>query len=85
MCKKIVMAATGLCLVLGLFFGRDAASYVGTSVGWVKTAVKDNVPPRARMVGTPAQPIRDWTRERMAVRRLAKGSAAETDTETGDA
>ncbi|MDZ4784094.1 MAG: hypothetical protein SGJ19_27920 [Planctomycetia bacterium] len=45
MCKKIVMAATGLCLVLGLFFGRDAASYVGTSVGWVKTAVKDNVPP----------------------------------------
>ncbi len=45
MCKKIAMAATGLCLVLGLFFGRDAASYVGTSVGWVKTAVKDSVPP----------------------------------------
>jgi UDP-3-O-[3-hydroxymyristoyl] glucosamine N-acyltransferase len=46
--------------------------------------VKDNVPPRARMVGTPAQPIRDWTRERMAVRRLAKGAAAETDAERGD-
>jgi hypothetical protein len=29
------------------------------------------------MVGTPAQPIRDWTRERMAVRRLAKGRAAD--------
>lgn len=45
MCKKIVMAATGLCLVLGLFFGRDAASYVGTSVGWVKDSVKNSVPP----------------------------------------
>lgn len=45
MFKKIAMAATGLCLVLGLFFGRDAASYVGTSVGWVKAAVKDSVPP----------------------------------------
>lgn len=45
MCKKIAMAATGLCLVLGLFFGRDAASYVGTSVGWVKDSVKDAVPP----------------------------------------
>ncbi len=45
MCKKIVMAATGLCLVLGLFFGRDAASYVSTSVGWVKDSVKESVPP----------------------------------------
>jgi predicted nucleic acid-binding Zn-ribbon protein len=45
MCKKIAMAATGLCLVLGLFFGRDAASYVGTSVGWVKDSVKEAVPP----------------------------------------
>lgn len=46
--------------------------------------VKDNVPPRARMVGTPAQPIRDWTRERLAVRRLAKGGAAATDDESGE-
>jgi UDP-3-O-[3-hydroxymyristoyl] glucosamine N-acyltransferase len=46
--------------------------------------VTDNVPPRARMVGTPAQPIRDWTRERVAVRRLAKGAAAETDAAGGD-
>lgn len=45
MCKKIAMAATGLALVLGLFFGRDAASYVGTSVGWVKDSVKEAVPP----------------------------------------
>ena len=46
--------------------------------------VTDNDPPRARMVGTPAQPIRDWTRERVAVRRLAKGAAAETDAAGGD-
>jgi UDP-3-O-[3-hydroxymyristoyl] glucosamine N-acyltransferase len=39
--------------------------------------VTDDVPARARMVGTPAQPIRDWTRERRAVRRLAKGSVAD--------
>ena len=44
--------------------------------------VKDAVPPRARMVGTPAQPIREWTRERMAVRRLAKGATADTETES---
>jgi UDP-3-O-[3-hydroxymyristoyl] glucosamine N-acyltransferase len=46
--------------------------------------VTDDVPPRARMVGTPAQPIRDWTRERVAVRRLAKGAAAETDAASGN-
>ena len=39
--------------------------------------VVDDVPARARMVGTPALPIRDWTREQRAVRRLAKGSAAD--------
>lgn len=55
----------------------------GAQIAGVSHAT-DNVPPRARMVGTPAQPIRDWTRERMAVRRLAKGTAAETDTESGD-
>lgn len=31
-------------LLAGLFFGRDAFSYVRTSVGWVKDSVKDNVP-----------------------------------------
>ncbi len=47
--------------------------------------VTENVPPRSRMVGTPAVPIREWTRERVAVRRLAKGRAAEDDPEGGDA
>jgi UDP-3-O-[3-hydroxymyristoyl] glucosamine N-acyltransferase len=46
--------------------------------------VKDDVPPRSRMVGTPALPIREWTRERMALRRLAKGAAADTDVESGE-
>ncbi len=37
--------------------------------------VKDDVPPGARMGGTPAQPFKDWARELAAIRRLArKGS-----------
>jgi len=36
--------------------------------------VKDDVPPGARMGGTPAQPLRDWARELAALRRLAKAS-----------
>ena len=34
--------------------------------------VKDDVAPRTRMVGHPAQPIRQWARERNAIRRLMK-------------
>ncbi len=41
--------------------------------------VTENVPPRARMVGTPAIPIRDWTRERVVLRRLAKARAGAAD------
>lgn len=33
--------------------------------------VKDNMPPRARWIGTPARPIREWARESNAIRRLA--------------
>jgi predicted nucleic acid-binding Zn-ribbon protein len=42
--KYGAMGAAGLCLVGGLFFGRDAASYVYSSVKSVQTAVKDAVP-----------------------------------------
>jgi UDP-3-O-[3-hydroxymyristoyl] glucosamine N-acyltransferase len=38
--------------------------------------VTENVPPRSRMIGTPAIPIREWTRERVTLRRLAKERAA---------
>lgn len=33
--------------------------------------------PGAKLVGTPARPIREWTRENLAVQRLAKASAIE--------
>src|SRR6185295_8612016 len=41
--KSVLLAATGLSLVL-FFFGRDAASYFGTSAGWVKQSVKNSIP-----------------------------------------
>ena len=43
----------------------------------------DNVPPGVRMVGTPAQPIKEWTRERRAVQRLTAGSGAAGSATTG--
>jgi chromosome segregation ATPase len=44
MIKKTLVAAAGLALLSVLFFGRDAASYIGTSVGWVTDSVKSQVP-----------------------------------------
>jgi UDP-3-O-[3-hydroxymyristoyl] glucosamine N-acyltransferase len=44
--------------------------------------VKDDVPPGARMGGTPARPFREWAREIAAIRRMArKEPAADGDTE----
>jgi UDP-3-O-[3-hydroxymyristoyl] glucosamine N-acyltransferase len=44
--------------------------------------VKDDVPPGARMGGTPARPFREWAREIAAIRRLAtKEPAAGGDAE----
>jgi UDP-3-O-[3-hydroxymyristoyl] glucosamine N-acyltransferase len=37
--------------------------------------VKDSLPPRSKVVGTPAKPLREWMKEQLAVRRLARGSA----------
>ena len=39
--------------------------------------VIDTVPAGQRLVGTPAVPIRDWTRERRAVQKLAEAAKAE--------
>jgi UDP-3-O-[3-hydroxymyristoyl] glucosamine N-acyltransferase len=36
---------------------------------------KDSVPAGARMVGTPAKPLREWAREQNALKRLAAGAA----------
>ena len=48
MIKKTLVTAAGLALLSVLFFGRDAASYVLTSFGWVKDSVKSQVPDRVR-------------------------------------
>ena len=46
---------------------------------------KDSIPAGAKVVGTPARPLKTWVREQMAVKRLAEGSAAgDSKAETGD-
>lgn len=44
MLKKSIVVGLGLLLLSGLFFGRDAASYVSTSMGWMHDSVRDSVP-----------------------------------------
>ncbi|MEZ6115021.1 MAG: hypothetical protein R3C28_00375 [Pirellulaceae bacterium] len=41
--KAIVGGAIGL-ISMGMLFGRDAVSYVSSSVGWVQDSVKNSVP-----------------------------------------
>jgi UDP-3-O-[3-hydroxymyristoyl] glucosamine N-acyltransferase len=48
--------------------------------------VKNDVPPGARMGGTPARPFREWAREVAAVRRLARsGGSGRPDRGDGEA
>jgi chromosome segregation ATPase len=44
MLRRAIFTVGGLTLLSLFFFGRDAASYVGTTLGWVKTSVKNSVP-----------------------------------------
>jgi hypothetical protein len=44
MIRKALVTAGGVALLTVLFFGRDAASYVSTTCGWVKDSVKSSVP-----------------------------------------
>lgn len=44
MVRKILITTGSLTLLTVLFFGRDAASYVRTSFGWMKSSVNDSVP-----------------------------------------
>lgn len=44
MLKKGIAIGGAVLLLLGLFFGRDASSYVATSAGWVKNTVHDSIP-----------------------------------------
>jgi UDP-3-O-[3-hydroxymyristoyl] glucosamine N-acyltransferase len=48
--------------------------------------VTDNTKPGARLVGTPARPIREWMRENLTVQRLSRASTNEVkDPEAEDA
>lgn len=44
MFKKMFIVAGGLLLLGGLFFGRDACSYVRTAVGSLREGVRDSIP-----------------------------------------
>lgn len=44
MLKKSIYVAGGGLVIMTLLFGRDAYSYLATSVGWVKDSVKQQVP-----------------------------------------
>ena len=41
MVKKLLIVGTGVAAITVLCFGRDAASYVGTSIGWVEESGRD--------------------------------------------
>lgn len=90
MIKKLILGS-GVALVLSLlFFGRDAASYVTTSTGYIKDAVKDSVPigfeiERARrmidhLVPEVRKNMHAIAREEVLVERLEKQIA---DAESG--
>jgi hypothetical protein len=44
MLKKLIVASAAGLLLMGFLFGREATSYVRTSVGCVKDTVKESVP-----------------------------------------
>ncbi len=44
MIRRILFSGIGLGMLALFFFGRDAASYVGTSFGKLKDTVKQSVP-----------------------------------------
>ena len=44
MLKKLLIVGGGVALLLALFFGRDACSYVSTSVDWVRQSAKRAIP-----------------------------------------
>lgn len=44
MLKRALIAGGGVLMLATLVGGRDAVSYISTSMGWVKQTVKDSVP-----------------------------------------
>ncbi len=57
MLKKSIFAAVGASLLSALLFGGDAASYVGTSIGWIDARSKymDFVTPDGRTKGNKSE------------------------------
>jgi len=49
MLKKLLLVGGAVALLLGLLFGREACSYVKTSLGWVRQSVKDHIPIEAEL------------------------------------
>ncbi|HWV81286.1 MAG TPA: UDP-3-O-(3-hydroxymyristoyl)glucosamine N-acyltransferase [Hyphomicrobiaceae bacterium] len=91
--RCVIVAQTGLAgssmledfVVMGGQSGVAGHLKVGAGAQIAGSShVTENVPPRSRMIGTPAVPIREWTRERVTLRRLAKERAASADSEGGE-
>ncbi len=86
MIKKVLIGGVAAAMLAGFFFGRDAFSYVGTTVGWVKDSVRDTVPmefeiERARKMIRDLQPeIRQQmhviAKEEVEVERIEREVAA---------
>lgn len=94
MIKKAIIAGAAVTLLGVFLFGRDAASYVATSVGWVKDSVKNSVPiefeiERARkMVRDLVPDIRSnmhvIAREEVEIERLAEQIAKAEGSQSSD-
>ena len=77
----IIVAQTGIAgsaqlgdfVVMGGHSGVVGHVKIGSGAQIAGMAhVKDNVPPGARMGGTPARPFKDWAREVAALKRISK-------------
>ncbi len=72
MIKRLVLGGVVVVLVGLLFLGRDAVSYVRTSVGWMKDSVKSSVPVEFE-IGRARRMIKDLEPEvRKNVHAIAK-------------
>lgn len=82
MLKRSIYVGSGALLLMGLLFGRDACSYVTTTVGWVKDSVRESIPiefeiERARKMLTELEPeirrnMHLIAKEEVALERLEK-------------
>ncbi|MBS7546363.1 UDP-3-O-(3-hydroxymyristoyl)glucosamine N-acyltransferase [Ancylobacter oerskovii] len=77
-------ATLGDFVVLGGQVGVIGHVRIGDGAKIAATSnVKDDVPPGVEWGGSPAQPMRDWFREVMAIQRLARGDRGGRDADQG--